>query len=101
MNKMKKMLAIASAAAMLCGSAATMNVSATNTFDYDINNSGSVDMMDVLTLNQYLMGVYYVSDPSILDVNGNCIVDAMDSQCLLAYTIGNTQIFTYLDVTAD
>lgn len=94
MNKMKKMLAIASAAAMLCGSAATMNVSAAGTCD--VNGDGEVSITDVLTVNQYLMGVYYLSDPSVLDVNNNYVIDSVDAQQILATSIGNSFTWNYV-----
>ena len=97
MSKLKKMFAVIAAATMLCSSMAAMNVGAVS---YDINCDNTVDIMDVMTLNQYLMGVYYVDDISRMDVNQNKIVDVVDSQMLLAYTIGAPFQFTYLDVTA-
>ena len=101
MSKMKKMFAVIAAATMLCSSMAAMNVGAVNyNVRYDINRDNSVDIMDVMALNQYLMGVYYVDDISRMDVNQNLIVDTVDSQMLLAYTIDLPFQFTYLDVTA-
>ncbi len=94
MRKMKKMLAIASAAAMLCGSAATMNVSAV-TYDCDVNNDGEVSVLDVLVINQYMMGMYYVDDPSIMDVDGNHIITSGDAQCVMAVSVGNSYSVMY------
>lgn len=101
MRKLKKMLAMLSAVAVLCGSAVSMQVGAvTYKINYDTNRDGTVDILDVMALNQYLMGRFYVTNISQMDVNRNSIVDKMDAECLLTYTTGRTLNFTYLDVTA-
>ena len=101
MSKLKKMFAVIAAATMLCSSMAAMNVGAANyNVRYDVNRDNSVDILDVMALNQYLMGVYYVYNISSMDVNQNFVVDTVDSQMILAYTIDLPFQFTYLDVTA-
>lgn len=84
MRKLKKMLAMLSAAAVLCGSAVSMQVGAVNNYDCDVNNDGSVDILDTMAVNQYLLGVFYVSDPAVMDVNGNLIVDQADAYCVMS-----------------
>lgn len=89
MNKMKKMLACLSAAAMFCSSAVMMNVSAVEyKAKYDVNVDGSVDIADVLAMNKYRLGVFYVSDPSTMDVDGNLIINYGDSMCIMSYVMG-------------
>jgi len=88
MNVFKKMIAFMSACAVLCGSAVMMNASATN--NCDVNGDGEVSIADVLMINQYLLGNFSLSDPSVLDVNNNYVVDAVDAQNVLAVTVQGT-----------
>lgn len=57
-------------------------MSADTQYDCDVNGDGSVTISDVQIVNKYLMGVGYVSAPSVLDVNENLIVDYADAQCV-------------------
>lgn len=92
--KRKKLLAGLTAAVMLCGAVMSVGVSAA-VYDCDVNNDGAVNMLDTITLNQYLLGGFYVNDPSIFDVNGNYIIDTADSNCIMATITGNTYEITF------
>lgn len=99
MRRMKRLLAGVATVAVLCGSVSVMGTSAV-VRDKDVNNDGSIDILDVIMLNQYLAGQFYVSNPAEMDANGNLIVDIVDSQCILAYTVNAVCTWRYVDVTA-
>lgn len=64
--------------------------------DKDVNNDGTIDILDVIMLNQYLAGQFYVSNPAEMDANGDYIIDLADSYCVQAYTIGADYTCTFL-----
>ncbi len=77
MSKMKEMFAVIAAAAMFCGSFSAMSVSAT--YDpCDVNQDGTVNMVDTLAISKHLSGVVYYTDYYLLDVNRSHTVDATD-----------------------
>ncbi|MBR6618037.1 MAG: hypothetical protein IKL00_09245 [Oscillospiraceae bacterium] len=80
-TKARILAPVLSAVCLLC--MMPMGAGATN-YDCDVNGDGSEDILDSIALNRYLMGQYYVSDPSVMDVNGNLIVDVADSYCIMA-----------------
>ena len=84
------LLALAVSTACLCCSVTSLIASADTQYDCDVNGDGSVTVADVLALNKYLIGLYYVDDPAVMDVNQNYIVDIADSYCVLAATTGST-----------
>ncbi len=51
----------------------------------DVNNSGDVDIIDVIALNKYVLGVQELSESAIpaADMNGNEEIDSSDSLALL------------------
>lgn len=49
----------------------------------DVNHSGTVDLNDVVSVNKYLLGMYYGNHYPWLDANQNLIVDAADSKYIL------------------
>lgn len=66
--------------------------------DYDVNQDGAVDIIDVITINKYLIGGFYVSESSmkLLDVNKNYIIDFVDSQSVMGYiTTGKKSSFMF------
>ncbi len=87
-----KLTAIAVAACLCSCLAAPMMQSSAVDYNalYDVDGNGTISIMDVITLNQYLMGAYYVADPSVMDVTQNLVVDAVDAQCLSAYLVNKT-----------
>ena len=88
MRRMKRLLAGVAAVAVLCGSVSVMGTSAdTCPYDCDVNQDGTVNILDAIMLNQYLAGLFYVSDPSVMDVDGNHIVNVGDSACVTAHTV--------------
>lgn len=51
----------------------------------DVNNSGDVDILDVIALNKYVLGVQELSESAIpaADMDGNEEIDSSDSLALL------------------
>ena len=82
MRRMKSLTAIAVIGAMVSGMGA---LPAAATYDpCDVNRDGTVSIQDSIYVNRYLMGYFYLSDPSVLDASGNDVIDAADSACVLA-----------------
>ncbi len=99
MKRMKSLTAIAVIGAMISGMGA---LPAAATYDpCDVNRDGRVSIQDVIYLNQYLMGYFYVSDPSVLDANQNYIVDIADSYCVLAETVAQTYSWEFYSLEVD
>lgn len=55
--------------------------------DKDTNNDGSIDILDVIMLNRYLLGQFYVSNPAEMDANGNYIISPADTNCIMAHIV--------------
>lgn len=87
---------VLSAVCLLC--MVPMGVGATN-YDCDVNGDGSEDILDSIALNRYLMGQYYVSDPSVMDVNGNWVVDHADAQCIMAEVSHSSYTWSFVDLS--
>lgn len=84
-----KSAALAMAAVCIAGSLLPMAAAADTTYDpCDVNRDGTVSVIDTVTISQYLLGVFYVDDPSVMDANQNLIVDVADSQCIQAKIVG-------------
>ncbi len=96
---MKNLLAGMAVVAVLCG-VSGMEASAA-VRDRDVNNDGIIDILDVITLNRYLGGMFYVSNPAEMDANGDYIIDIGDSYCIQAYTINLSYSRQAIDVVAD
>ncbi len=62
----------------------------------DVNRDGVVNVLDTITLNRYLAGMFYVDNPSIMDANQNYLIDVADVHCIMAYTINASYTCTYL-----
>lgn len=58
----------------------------------DINRNRTVDITDVLVLNQFLTGSRYVASNSLMDTNGNRVISAADSQHVMAETVKNSYV---------
>lgn len=72
------------AAALLLGSIAVPLSAGAVTYDpCDVNHDGSVDISDVIAINQYLCGAKYFRNYNQLDANRSHTVDAADAQCVL------------------
>ena len=56
----------------------------------DVNVDGTIDIIDVLALNQYLLGIYKPSDAGIdaADVNYDGVVDDADAMKILKSLVG-------------
>ncbi len=93
------MLAGVAAVAVLCGGVSVMGTSAdTCPYDCDVNQDGTVNILDNIMLNQYLGGRFYVSDLSVMDVDGNYVINTIDAICVLTHTVGVTCTWEYIDV---
>ncbi len=85
--KTRRFLALALAACML-GSAAPLGVSAVDyVAAYDANQDGSVTINDVIMISRYMMGNFYVNDPSTLDADQNLVVTIEDATCVQTYLV--------------
>ena len=51
----------------------------------DVNGDGVLSLSDTVALSQYLSGKGVLLDYAIADLNLNCVIDAVDSQILLAF----------------
>ncbi|MDE6777726.1 MAG: trypsin-like serine protease [Oscillospiraceae bacterium] len=68
----------------LVGGAIPMSASAVTYDPCDVNHDGSVDILDVTSINRYLSGKKTVKDYNQLDANQDLIVDATDADCVTA-----------------
>ncbi|MDE5736893.1 MAG: trypsin-like peptidase domain-containing protein [Oscillospiraceae bacterium] len=68
----------------LVGGAIPMSVSAVTYDPCDVNHDGSVDILDVTSINRYLSGQKTVLQYNQLDANQDLIVDATDADCVRA-----------------
>lgn len=85
--KIKKTLAAVLAA--LCVTSSIPAVISSASYDIrDVNRDGSVDILDVLAINQHLMGAKYYLEYDRLDANQSHTVDAADAKCVMNATIG-------------
>lgn len=55
----------------------------------DVDNSGSISVLDVVNLNKYLAGMVELVDYSAADVTGNYVINAIDAKVLQEYITGN------------
>ncbi|MBQ8011747.1 MAG: hypothetical protein IJ265_09345 [Oscillospiraceae bacterium] len=94
MKSKTSLLALAVSTAFLCCSVTSLIASADTQYDCDVNGDGRVTIADVLAMNKYLFGMYYVSSPSTMDIDGNLIIDAGDSACVMAEVMG--QVYSTL-----
>lgn len=53
----------------------------------DVNDDGEVDILDVITMNKYLLGVGSLAAPQNADADGNKKLDATDSLNILKYVV--------------
>ncbi len=95
MKTRRKFVAFAMAAVSLF-SLTPMGAGATD-YDCDVNGDGAEDILDAIALNRYLLGLYYVGDPSAFDVNENLVVDYADTQCIMACVTRNDYSHRYID----
>lgn len=87
MNILRRFVSIVSAMACLtCVS--SLQVSAAGI--KDLNGDGRCSIGDAIFLNRYLIGaVDYAGTVTDLDINGNFIIDSIDTQVYLAYLGGS------------
>ena len=99
--KVRQRLAAAVVAAATLGSMMVPTGAGAATYDvrYDVNQDGTVNILDSIVLNQYLAGLYYVSAPIQMDMNGNLIIDGADSECLVSYILDVNYTCTFVDIT--
>ncbi len=95
MRRMKSLTAIAVIGAMV----SAMGALPAAAYDpCDVNRDGTVSMQDMIYLNRFMMGDFYVSSLSVMDANQNLIVDVADSYCILAKLTGVTYTCQFIDV---
>ncbi len=93
--KIKKTLAAVLAA--LCVTSTMPAVISSATYDnHDVNHDGSVDMLDILAINQHLMGSKYYMEYNRLDVNQSHTVDAVDANCVQNEVLGIDYSVVYI-----
>lgn len=81
----KKLVSLLTAACICAAGAVPMNASAT--IVGDVNNDGSVSLLDVTVLNKYLAGQIEIVDLSAADATGNYVVNFYDSTILQQYIL--------------
>ena len=56
----------------------------------DLNGDGSEDILDIITINKYMLGIYRLSDSALAfaDVNGDGKIDSADSIAMLKKVLG-------------
>lgn len=101
---MKKMVCILSALGMLLTTVPAISASAEETATLiagDANQSGSVDILDLITVNKATLGTVKLSDAQIMavDFNHNGIVDSEDSLVLLKYLVEITDSLPSVEQT--
>lgn len=82
--KLFKKAITALAVLSLVGGAIPVSVSAATYDPCDVNHDGSVDILDVTSINRYLSGQKTVLQYNQLDANQDLIVDATDADCVMA-----------------
>lgn len=96
MKHLFKCLAAGVTAVCMCMALAVpMESSADSIVLGDINNDGSISMMDLTHLNRYLAGQIELVDYVRADLNANCVVDAVDAYILTRYLTGASITFPY------
>ncbi len=108
MNMIKKLLG--SAVSVMCGVCICLPISviavdSARTYDpCDVNQDGSVDIMDVIRLDRYLTGEVSIlpTSISVLDAYADKVVNAADSMYVFYAAIGTTSTFnsSYIDITS-
>lgn len=63
----------------------------------DINQDGTVDILDVIKFNKYLNGYFSYPNYNLLDLNRNQIVDASDALVIMAKVTKNTYSACFID----
>lgn len=63
-----------------CGTSLCVNAVSTETYTYecDANNDGITNMADVVTLVQYIRGLYNIVDPDAADFDNDGFIDELD-----------------------
>ncbi len=59
----------------------------------DVDGSGKVNILDIITVNKALLGKENLTEPQLraIDLNGNGEADSEDSLCLMKYIVGLIQ----------
>ncbi|MDO4157292.1 MAG: dockerin type I domain-containing protein [Oscillospiraceae bacterium] len=96
MRKLKRLVTTVFIAAFIVAMAGIMPVSADGILYGDINNDGSVNLMDCICINKYLKGRCDLLNYETADVNCSYTIDIVDSDILTAYTVGNINVLPYL-----
>jgi len=90
---MKSLAAIAVIGAMVSG----MGALPAAAYDpCDVNQDGTVSMIDVIAINQHLAGTRYFTDYNKLDANRSHTIDKTDSNCVLQKLVANSYSACYI-----
>ncbi len=95
--KVRQRLAAAVVAAATLGSM-MVPTGAGAAYNCDVNRDGVVNVLDTIAINRYLAGLFYVNNPAIMDADGNQIINAADSICVQAHTIGLTYTYQFVNI---
>ncbi len=95
---MKTRKTFAAVLAVLCmtGAMPAMTSSATDYDPCDVNRDGTVNMVDVVAINQHLTGYRYYSNYNQLDANQSHTVDSTDSICVTKKVVNSSYSACYI-----
>lgn len=96
MKRVGKRLVSAITAICLGSMIAPFSVGAVTYDPCDVNHDGTVDISDVIVINQHLSGAKYFRNYSQLDANRSHTVDAADANCVMRKTIKGSYSACYI-----
>lgn len=96
MKSVGKRLVSAITAICLGSMIAPFSVGAVTYDPCDVNHDGTVDISDVIVINQHLSGAKYFRNYSQLDANRSHTVDAADANCVMRKTIKGSYSACYI-----
>ena len=83
MKKIRRSLTTLTALACSCVMLGTTGlVGSADTFYGDVDNSGAINLSDLITLNKFLAGKGVLQHEAAADVNANGVIDAVDVEIL-------------------
>lgn len=96
MKKLKRLVTTVFIAAFIVAMAGTMPVSADGILYGDLNNDGTVNLMDCICMNKYLKGKCDLLNYETADINCSYTIDIVDSDILINYATDNIDALPYL-----
>lgn len=82
---------------LACFGVMTTSVSALAYDPCDVDHDGYVDTLDVISINKYLLGQYYLPNYKQMDANRNCVVDPSDATYIMEKIVGLNYNYYYVD----